>query len=51
MMKKILSLLLAVAAAACVYFVLIVVLKAIERQDIEAMPYGDKLVKLLGRFI
>ncbi len=45
------SLLLAVVAAACVYFVLIVVLKAIERQDIEAMPYGDKLVKLLGRFI
>lgn len=45
------SLLISVVAAACVYFILIVLSKAINKQDVEAMPYGDKIAKILAKFL
>lgn len=45
------SLVLSVLVAACIYFVLIILLKAVNQQDIEAMPYGDKLSKLLKKYL
>ncbi len=45
------SLILSISVAAVVYFVLLIGTKAIEKQDILAMPKSEKILKLLGRFI
>ncbi|MBQ2897380.1 MAG: polysaccharide biosynthesis protein [Clostridia bacterium] len=45
------SLLVSVVCAVLIYFGLIIVFKAVERQDLEAMPFGEKLVKLLNNFL
>ena len=41
------SLLASVCLSAIVYFAMLIVLRAVEKQDILAMPYGEKIVKLL----
>ena len=41
----------AILVGIIVYFALIIILKVIKKQDVEVMPGGDKLQKLLGNFI
>ena len=45
------STLLSIAVAVVVYFALILLMKGISREEIEHLPKGDKLVRLLGRFL
>lgn len=43
--------LLAIMAGAVVYVILIFVLKAITLEEVESMPGGTKLVKIIGKFV
>lgn len=45
------SALLSIAIAVVIYFALILLLKGISREEVERLPKGDKLVRLLGRFL
>ncbi len=45
------SLVIAIFLAATVYFTLLILTRAIKKQDILAMPKSEKILKLLGRFI
>lgn len=45
------SLMASVFVAAIVYFGLLLALKTIEKQDVLAMPCGEKLAKILNRFL
>ena len=45
------STLLSIAVAVIVYFALILLMKGISREEVEHLPKGDMLVRLLGRFL
>jgi len=45
------SLLISVALSVIIYFSMLFLLKTVEKQDILAMPYGDKLAKILKKFL
>ena len=45
------SLMVSVVAAAIVYFILLLALKTVEKQDVLAMPGGEKMAKLLNKFL
>ena len=49
--SNLLSTLLAVCVGAAVYVVLIFAVKAITKDEIARLPKGDKLVKILDKFI
>ena len=47
--SNIVSVLVSIAIAACVYFALVVILKILDEEEIKLLPMGDKILKIIKR--
>lgn len=47
--SNIVSVLVSIAIAACVYFALVVILKILDEEEIKLLPMGDKILKVIKR--